>query len=296
MAVTKAQIDKFWDAHDPSGRIFAEAQQLARFIFRKRKQVMQQDLWETQDATAVVSETYLLQQLKDTLELRHEFLEAQGLPTHHVLENDDEKQDFLKFAKDRYHSEPEQKRLQQRDVKTGGNKKRHAGKHSRWGLEMQRRCGDKALWELVSFTGQFNFAALTKLYIQKIQQRLRKAKRLKKRQQKGNGIRLPRQAMAMIRDLDNGKLRKEASRALLMPKSKAKPKLKNQDSASPVEAGDAAARVEVDSTTKESGYDSVKHRDGPHTDIGPHRGRLTRTILDNFLDDWNRLATDCPCL
>ena len=102
--------------------------------------------------------------------------------------------------------------------------------------------------------------------------------------------------MAMIRDLDNGKLRKEASRALLMPKSKAKPKLNNQDSASPVEAGDAAARVEVDSKTKESGYDSVKHRDGPHTDIGPHRGRLTRTILDNFLDDWNRLATDCPCL
>ena len=185
MAVTKAQIDKFWDAHDPSGRIFAEAQQLARFMFRKRKQVMQQDLWATQDATTVVSETYLLQQLKVTLELRHEFLEAQGLPTHHVLENDDEKQDFLKFAKDRYHSEPEQKRLQQRDVKTGGNKKRHAGKHSRWGLEMQRRCGDKALWELVSFTGQFNFAALTsspknasrerdraKLCIQKIQQRL----------------------------------------------------------------------------------------------------------------------------
>ena len=156
---------------------------LARLIFRNG--------WETQSVAAVVSESYMVEQIKDTLELRHEFLEAAGLPTHHVLQNEDEIQHLLQFAKDRYHSDPEQKRLQERDAEEGGNEKRLAGKHARWSLEMQRRCGNKALWQLVCFTGQF------KLCIQKKRtrdarpacERLRKAKSLKKRQQK-----LPRQA------------------------------------------------------------------------------------------------------
>ena len=62
------QINEFWEAHDPSGSIFAEAKQLARLIFRKRKHVVPQDLWitgaaesgEKQYVTAVVSETYIL--------------------------------------------------------------------------------------------------------------------------------------------------------------------------------------------------------------------------------------------
>ena len=348
------QIKKFWQAHDPSGSIFAEAKELARLIFRKRKRVVPQDLWitgaaesgEKQHDTAVVSEIHMLQQMKDTLELRHEYLKGAGRELNHVLKNEKERQEFLKFAKDRYHSDPEQKELQRRDVEDGGNKKMHAGKHSRWSMEMQRRCGDKTFWECVSFTGAFNLAALAKtlrtasperdpakLSIQKrrtraarrARQRVRKAKSLKKRHQKGNGIRLTRQAMAMTKDLDNGLLmpsnsrwkkraadaieRVEMPRTLLRPKSKAKSKLKSQASASPVEAVEAAARVAVDSKgsclasdpqhqefltyleekckTKESGYGRVKHKNGTHTEIGPHRGRLTRTTLDNILDDWN---------
>ena len=126
---------------------------LARLIFRNGG--------ETQSIAAVVSEYYMVEQIKDTLELRHEFLQAARLPTHHVLQNEDEIQHLLQFAKDRYHSDPEQKRLQERDAEEGGNEKRLAGKHARWSLEMQRRCGNKALWQLVCFTGQFNFAALT---------------------------------------------------------------------------------------------------------------------------------------
>ena len=102
-----------------------------------------------------VSEKYVLQQLKDALELRHEFLEAKGLELNHVLQDGRERADFLTFAKDKYHSDPEQKRLQERDAEEGGNEKRLAGKHARWSLEMQRRCGNKALWQLVCFTGQF---------------------------------------------------------------------------------------------------------------------------------------------
>ena len=117
--------------------------------------------WETQSVAADVSESYMVEQIKDTLELRREFLQAARLPTHHVLQNEDEIQRLLQFAKDRYHSDPEQKRLQERDAKEGGDEKMLAGKHARWSLEMQRRCGNKALWQLVCFTGQFNFAALT---------------------------------------------------------------------------------------------------------------------------------------
>ena len=270
------QIKKFWQAHDPSGSIFAEAKELARLIFRKRKRVVPQDLWitgaaesgEKQHDTAVVSEIHMLQQMKDTLELRHEYLKGAGRELNHVLKNEKERQEFLKFAKDRYHSDPEQKELQQRDVEDGGNKKMHAGKHSRWSREMQRRCGDKTFWEYVSFTGAFNLAALAKiprsasperdpakLCIQKgrtraarrARERFRKAKSLKKRQEKGNDSRLSRQAIAMIRDLDNGKLRKDARRK-----------------------------------TRESGYGRVEHKDGTCTDIGPHTGGRTRKVLDNW--------------
>ena len=81
-----------------------------------------------------------MQQLKDTLELRQEFLQHAGLEVNHVLKNKEERQEFLKFATDKYHSDPEQKRLQERDGQEGGNKKRHARKHSRWNRELQRRC------------------------------------------------------------------------------------------------------------------------------------------------------------
>ena len=237
---------------------------------------MPQALWitgaaepgEKQHDTAAVSEIHMLQHMKDTLELRQEYLKGAGRELNHVLKNEKERQEFLKFAKDRYHSDPEQKELQRRDVEDGGNKKMHAGKHSRWSREMQRRCGDKTFWEYVSFTGAFNLAALAKiprsasperdpakLFIQKGRTRAarcaratyRKAKSLKKRQEKGNDSRLSRQAIAMIRDLDNGKLRKDARRK-----------------------------------TRESGYGRVEHKDGTCTNICPLTGGITRKVLDNW--------------
>ena len=120
------QVTDFWKAHNKSGRIFEESKCLSKFIFRKSKQV--------------VSQAQMMQQLKDTLEVRQEFLQHAGLELNHVLKNKEERQEFLKFAKDKYHSDPEQKRLQERDVQEGGNKKRHARKHSRWNRELQRRC------------------------------------------------------------------------------------------------------------------------------------------------------------
>ena len=76
--------------------------------------------------------TVPINRLMEVLALRHEFLEAKSIELNHVLQDGRERADFLTFAKDKYHSDPEQKRLQERDVQEGGNKKMHAGKHARW--------------------------------------------------------------------------------------------------------------------------------------------------------------------
>ena len=66
------------------------------------------------------------------------------------------RQDFLAHVKEEYHNEPAQIKLQEQDEQRGGNRKNQEGKHKRWGREMQRRCGTKNLWELISFTGKFD--------------------------------------------------------------------------------------------------------------------------------------------
>ena len=143
------QLTRFWHAHDPSGVIHQELRLLKRLIFGKRKHA--------------VSEKYVLQQLKDTLELRHEFLLRRGLEVNHVLQDDTERRDFVMFVKRKYHNLPEQQQLQARDAKKGGNRKKRDGMHKRWGLEMQRRCGNKGVWEVVSFTGKYRVATLANI-------------------------------------------------------------------------------------------------------------------------------------
>ena len=48
-----------------------------------------------------------------------------------------------------------QQGLLNRDLKISRDKARK-GAHSRWGREMQRRCGNKIFWEMISFTGSFD--------------------------------------------------------------------------------------------------------------------------------------------
>ena len=61
---------------------------------------------------------------------------------------------FLTYVKKDFAEQPHQKVLRERDLKVSTHKARN-GAHSRWGREMQRRAGNKTLWEMISFTGSF---------------------------------------------------------------------------------------------------------------------------------------------
>ena len=108
----------------------------------------------------------VLQKLKETLELRREYLNKAGMEEDEILVTDQERRDFLQFAKKKFHEQPEQVEKQRKDIEAAmgrpdATRFLHNRKHSRWGCEMQRRCGCKGLWEVVSFTGQVEYRLLS---------------------------------------------------------------------------------------------------------------------------------------
>ena len=241
----------------------------------QKKKSFEKDLWidhaaepgEQQCVPTLVSETYTLQQLKNTIELRHAFLEEAGLNKNHVLRTAKERHDFLRFAKSKYHEQSEQREKQKRDMKEGGILGMQKGKHSRWGCEMQRRCGSKSVWEVVSFTGECDHKMFAKLWDERpdktaestdrdTQATLKQQARLARdqyryaasaqtRQQKG--YRVSGKEMAMIKLYECEKLRKDANRA-----------------------------------TRTWGHGRLKHKDGTFTDIGGNTGGATRKVLDDW--------------
>ena len=154
----------FWEYH-PEAR--TETPQLRSILFARTKHPVPDDLWITGDAsgasqpgdqqyvTAVVSETYVLQQLQGVIELRNGWLRQQNLPLHCQMRDQIERPEFLAYAKDQYEMQLCQLQMQVEDLFAGGMEKLHSGRKSRWSREQQRRCGTPALWGIVSFTGRF---------------------------------------------------------------------------------------------------------------------------------------------
>ena len=58
----------------------------------------------------------VLQKLKETLELRREYLNKAGMEEDKILETDKERRDFLQFAKKKFHEQPEQVEKQREDI------------------------------------------------------------------------------------------------------------------------------------------------------------------------------------
>jgi hypothetical protein len=92
--------------------------------------------------------------LLDVLAKREMWLQNQGLPLNFQMRGGQgfERERFLQHCKAEFHAAPLQQWIQARDAQTSSQKIRQ-GMHSRWAREMQRRLGSKALWEVVSFTG-----------------------------------------------------------------------------------------------------------------------------------------------
>ena len=140
-------------------------------------------------------------------------------------------------------------------------------KKSRWDRELQRRLGTSALWQMVSFTGNFEPCFLQKgddastqsvevkahprqnltLAAQKARDRLRWAESLHRRQQSGQTD-FTANEEALLHALAAGTLRTKANEA-----------------------------------TRRSGWGRIKHEDGSWEDIAPHGGGIVRTVLDHVV-------------
>ena len=156
-------IDEYWREREEPEQVAKETVELRKLLHHKRKHAVPEDLWlesaapggEQQHVSAVVSETYVLQQLRKVIEKREEWLRQEKLPMDCQMRTgeDMERDLFCKYCKAEFHAQPHQKEQQSRDARTSA-KQVHQGKHSRWGREMQIRLGSKVLWELVNFVGK----------------------------------------------------------------------------------------------------------------------------------------------
>ena len=86
--------------------------------------------------------------MQDAIARREQWLWDKCLPLD-TLMNDEQRKDFLTELKKEYADTPLQRTLHADDL----DKKRQGGERRRWCRELQRRCGSKQLWELVSFSG-----------------------------------------------------------------------------------------------------------------------------------------------
>ena len=124
-ASVERDVRAYWDSRGEAGvSVQRELKQLRLLLFRKKKHPVDKDLWipgaaqpgEEQHVEAVVSEMFVLQQLKEVIELRETWLRQQGLPLDTQMRDGIERKDFLKWAKAEYHAQPFQQERQAQDL------------------------------------------------------------------------------------------------------------------------------------------------------------------------------------
>jgi len=106
--------------------------------------------------SVVVSLQYTAGQVMKTIQTREQWLDWYFMPRDFFMRDGTDRQGFLGWVRGEYEQTELQLRLQNRDFGQGGQSRVKNGKRQRWCRELQRRCGSKQLWELVSFTGRFD--------------------------------------------------------------------------------------------------------------------------------------------
>ena len=159
--IVENRIREFWANRGEEGEaVQKEVKHLRTLLFRRQKHPVSQDIWipggshpgEKLHVEAVVSETFVLKQIKDVIELRETWLRQNNLPMTCQMRDMIERPKFLAWAKDQYHAQEFQQIRQQEDLKHGGKAKVRSGKNSRWSRDLQRRLGTPALWHMVRAT------------------------------------------------------------------------------------------------------------------------------------------------
>ena len=179
-------------------------------LFRKQKFSVPQDVWfpegGDQFVEAVVSREHVLRSLMAVLLSRERWLAQQKLSMDFLMRDgvDFERDRFLKHMKNDYHSETHQLVLQQNDIQFATDRIKEAKaagrtppklqdiikgrKHSRWNLELRRRLGCKALWEVVSFTGRYSLEFLTSVRTQAPSKKLDESEQTKQTELKAKAM------------------------------------------------------------------------------------------------------------
>ena len=135
------EILEWWQDRGEEGEtVQNESKHFRALLFGKQKHPVDKDLWipgaaqpgEQQHVEAVVSEVFVLQQIKKGIELRETWLRQNNLPMNCQMRDDIERPQFLQWAKAQYYAEEYQQTRQREDSLAGGKKKLHKGKKARW--------------------------------------------------------------------------------------------------------------------------------------------------------------------
>ena len=215
---------------------------------------------------AVVSEVYVLNQIKETIQFRETWLREKELPMDCQMKDNFERKDFLEWAKKLYHAEDFQKNRQREDYYRGGKSKLRGGMNSRWSRELQRRLGTSALWYMVCFTGRFDVSFLIESD-DSIQAVAHKQE--------------PTQELTRLAHVARHRLR--WAECLQRNQSNSYRKLNNDGEALLVDLRAGTLHDAANDATTKSGWGRIKHRNGTFEDIAPHNGGIVRTILDNIV-------------
>jgi hypothetical protein len=96
------------------------------------------------------------ERLQAVLAKRQEYHHLHNLPLDHFMKDGAERMGFLNWVRSAYDKESLQLDLQRKDKLEVGPQKVKAGCRARWHRELQRRCGTKQLWEVISFSGRLD--------------------------------------------------------------------------------------------------------------------------------------------
>ena len=171
--------------------------------------------------------------------------------------------------KDEYAKEPTQIELEAKDRENGKGVKDQ--KRKRWCREMQRRCGSRVLWELISFSGRFD------------PEWLRGALACTPDPVEG-GDDAKRQSMEMKRQV------MEARADLRFANSLDKKRKRTPTAKFTQREQDLLHKLDTDMLRKRShdltmkfGHGRVHKKDGSYVEIGGSSGGQARRVLDNYV-------------
>ena len=164
-----AKMKRYWREFSNTAYNKDVLKQLSHVLFMKRKEVRSDGAGELDHAFASEQETFLA--IRGVLERRWIYLQRKGIKNPGHILDEDQRAEFCKEVRKEYENGEDQQTRQANDKeqwvggnasKAGRGKRRFVKnqKRKRWHRHLQRICGTKQVWEILSFTGCFEPALI----------------------------------------------------------------------------------------------------------------------------------------